>query len=577
MLKRKRSLLLLILLTAIGAYLHFFNLNWGSPFFFNPDERNIASAVAQLQFPYQMNPHFFAYGSLPIYTIYFAGVLLNYMTPFFSSSSQSQILNVSFSQAIIISRFFSALFATLLIPLLYIIAKNLKQKYSHKNKDSNTESLLTAFFATASTGFIQFSHFGTFEMWLTFFGTLLFWLCLYYSNKPKSSILILLGVVFGILVSVKVSSLILLPIPLGIFGVLSLKKKWKKHLSEKFRLTNFLNIGHAGLLSLLSFLRKTFVFAVLAILVYLLTNPYVILDQKDFISSMNYESSVALGTEPVFYTGNFYNTTPVIYQFLHVYPFLINPLLTLIFIPAFIFFLYQTIKTKNPAYIILTIFFLILSLSQAYLFVKWTRYMMPTLPFIYLIIAVVLANNEVTKQWNIRIKKLFSVIIIVTCLLFAFSYLKTAFINSDTRIQALLFATKKLPTNASVLSEPADLGVLPFQDAFPHFDTFNFYDLDNHSPDITEMTLQQKLSTAQYFFIPSQRILQTRMQNPKRYPKGHRFYAALLSSRLNFHMIYETPCDIFCRITYLGDPVYWWEQTVSVFDRPTVFIFEKNE
>ena len=106
---------LLILLILIGSLFHFYNLNWGAPFYFHPDERNIASSVSQLTFPTQMNPHFFAYGSLPIYLIYFFGVIKNLVT------QTSPITTVSFENAIIISRIFSALFATILIPLLFIL------------------------------------------------------------------------------------------------------------------------------------------------------------------------------------------------------------------------------------------------------------------------------------------------------------------------------------------------------------------------------------------------------------------------------------------------------------------------
>jgi len=79
-----------------------------------------------------------------------------------------------------------------------------------------------------------------------------------------------------------------------------------------------------------------------------------------------------------------------------------------------------------------------------------------------------------------------------------------------------------------------------------------------------------------YIILPSQRILQSRLENPTNFPKGYVFYTSLLNGQLGYHKIYETPCDIFCKITYLNDPVYWWEQTVTVFDRPTVFIFKEE-
>lgn len=542
----KKSTFIVLLLTLIGAFLHFYNLNWGAPFYFHPDERNIASAVSQLQFPKQMNPHFFAYGSLPIYTIYFTGVATNYINQFFSPA-QNPITTVLFEQAIQISRIFSALFATLFIPILFLLGKKLKNEKT---------GLLAAFFATASVGFIQFAHFGTFEMWLTFFTTLLFWNCLSLLEEKRVENIILVALFFGILMAIKVSSLVLIIFP--IVALLPLKNLKQTKISMQLFLT----------------VSRLIFFGLIALLVYVLSNPYVILAQKDFISSMNYESGVALGTEPVFYTGNFLNTTPGLYQLLHVYPFLLNPLMTIIFIFSFCYVCYISIKKRNPSYQLLTAIYVILFVSQAVLFVKWTRYLMPTLPFIFLMVALLFADFP--KHFK-PVMKLALIILIIVNSIFALSYFKTAFISPDTRIAAQEFAQHAIDDNAHILTEPADLGVVPFQDAFVHVDgSFNFYELDNHSPDATESQLNQKLLTAQYFIIPSQRILQSRIQNPQKFPIGHRFYVSLLNGSLGFKKIYQTPCDIFCKITYLGDPVYWWEQTASVFDHPTVMIFKKE-
>jgi 4-amino-4-deoxy-L-arabinose transferase-like glycosyltransferase len=191
-LENKHSFIILISLILLGSVLRFYNLNWGAPYYFHPDERNIASAVSQLSFPDQLNPHFFAYGSLPIYVIFFKGLLLNFFTSCQFSLNHCQ---VKLEQAIVLSRMLSSLFSLLLIPLLFFIGKKLY---------SNTAGLVVAALATFSIGFIQFAHFGTYEMSLTFFGTLLFYLLLLrgkYSHVKHSAAL---GIVMGILVSLKI-------------------------------------------------------------------------------------------------------------------------------------------------------------------------------------------------------------------------------------------------------------------------------------------------------------------------------------------------------------------------------------
>ncbi len=558
-LKTHKTNLLVIFLILIGAFLRFYNLNWGAPFYFHPDERNIATAVDQLKFPQQLNPNFFAYGSLPIYTIYFTSLINNMLT---SCKLSLTNCDVSFEHAIVISRVYSALFSTLLIPILFLIGKRMKDVKS---------GMLTAFFATFSVGFIQFSHFGTFEMWLTFFTTLLFWLCLQTIRNRTTSSIFLLALISGILVATKISHLVILPLP--IIAILTKDFRYFYslfHTRHKKTAVSFslyiLNV--AKIIILMIF------FAWVVILIYFLSNPYVVLDYQAFFNSMKYESGLAIGSLPVFYTQGFYDTIPIVFQFNRVFPFILNPLLTAMFLPAFLCIIFLAIKKRTVGYQLLVISFLLLFLSQAFLFAKWTRYMIPTLPLIYLIIAI--AISSVIKFP----KKIFNIwyfvfsIFLATNILFGISYFVTAFINPDTRIEASKFAKSNVPFDSKAMSEPYDMGLTPIS-LSSHINMFNFYDLDNNSPEFTQQKLSEDLQTTEYFIMPSQRLLISRLPNKKKFPKGNIFYSQLISSG-QWEKIYQTPCDVFCKITYLGDPVFRFEETAMVFDRPTVMIFKKN-
>lgn len=507
---------LVSLLILIGAFLRFYNLSWGAPYFFHPDERNIASAISQLSFPNQLNPHFFAYGSLPIYIVYFTGVITNLIVSLFQPTS---IFSVSFEQASIIGRFLSAFLSSLLIPLLFIIGKKLK--------DTAT-GLLAAFFATTSIGFIQYAHFSTFEMWLTFFGTLLFYFCLLFLQKRTKKITIAIGLVFGILLSIKISSIVLL---FPITPLFLLSQSFKKFIFA------------------LSF------FCLSALCIFIITNPFVLLTPFEFISSMQYESSVVMHTLPVFYTQGFINTIPIVYQLVYIFPFLLNPFLLIIFIPSFIFIVYTMIKKRSLSFGLLLLFFLILFFSQGFFYAKWTRYMIPTLPFIYLILAIALINLK---------KTIILSSIVVICSFYAFAFLYVVYVQPDTRINSMQWATKHIPPQTNIISEVYDLGIVPFNQTFPLISLVNFY----------EETFNQLEKNASVIILPSQRILKTRINNPKTYSKGFLFYNKLLQEK-GYKKIYQTPCDIFCKIIYMGDPVFSVEETTNVFDRPTVYIFKK--
>ena len=553
--------ILLAFLIVISALLHFYNLNWGAPFYFHPDERNVASAVSQLQFPNQMNPHFFAYGSLPIYTIYFTGLLANYSLHSLQPTTYN--LQPTFDQAIIISRLYSALFATLLIPLLFFIGKKIKNEEA---------GLFAALLGATSVGLIQFAHFGTFEMWLTFFGVLLFLLCMQEANRRT---ILLMGIVLGILIATKASSVVLMPLPL----LATLMSKIKQGSRTR---------------SIMTMTSNLFLFLIASLFVYIISNPYVLLDTTAFLSSMRYESSVALGTLPVFYTGEFFNAIPVLFQFQNIYPFLLNPLVTVLFIPSFFYLIFKALQTKNFNYFLLFLFYALLFFPQAFLFVKWTRYMVPTLPFMYLIIAIALIDFSTKFKTfyssskgisphrevldfarTININHVLLTIFITVTSVFALSYFITAFVEPDTRIAAKTFAQHTIPMDSPILSEVYDLGITPFNGSFGHIELFNFYDLDS-DPTLSP-ELQTRLTSSQYVILPSQRVLKVRLLNKKKFPTGYDFYTALIRGKLGYKRIYTSPCSIFCTITYLGDPVFRYEQTASVFERPTSMIFQKMQ
>ncbi|MGH7245341.1 MAG: ArnT family glycosyltransferase [Candidatus Levyibacteriota bacterium] len=515
-----------------------YNLNWGAPFYFHPDERNIASAITQLSFPTQMNPHFFAYGSFPLYIVYFVELLL-------TRASHSQI---DFSLTIILLRFASVVLSLGILFFLYKIGEDIHGK---------AVGFIAATLGATSIGFIQYSHFGTFEMWITFFTILLFFLCLRLIKHATLGSVILVGCVLGILFGIKVSNLFLAPLPavalfFHFFHI-------RKHTSFPKLIWRYAG----GILVLFSS----------ALLSYIVTNPFALLDTTSFLSSIQYESNVATGSLPVFYTGGFLHTIPILYQLFFVYPFILNPAVAALSLASFLFFAWICFTKKTPSYVMLLFTFFLLFLSQAFLFVKWIRYLIPTLPFIYLFTSIVVFDIAVSiKKRQMLFFLSAGGICIVT--FFALSYFFTAYGSPNTSVSASLWATHAMPRDARIISEVYDLGIVPFNQYFSNITLFNFYELDNHSPVDTIQSLSQKLSQTDYIILPSQRILRNRILDAHQFPIGNRVYTHLFDGSLGFEKIYQTPCDVFCKISYRGDPIFALEETATVFDRPTLFIFQ---
>lgn len=516
----------LFILFLIGIFFRVVNLNWGSPFYFHPDERNIANAVVGLNFPNQMNPHFFAYGSLPIYLIY----ILSPLSSFFVSDT--------FSQAIITSRIISSIFSTLLIPLMYIVGKKLA---------GDKAGTMAAAFSIFSVGFIQFAHFGTFEMFITFFSVLYFFSSLNLAENSNLKWIFITGLLFGILISAKISNavLILLPILLMVFKE---KKLSFRHILVSIQLLT------------------------ISLLIFIFTNPFSFSDYTSFKRSMMYESSVATGQLPVFYSQIFIKTAPVAYQLSSIFPFLINPFIEFLFLISLFCCFGILAKNRSMNTFALIITFCITFFSQALLLVKWTRYMVPVVPFVLLILSVGIFSYYKKNKKN-------AILLFYFCLLISFfyclSFVKTVHLQPDSRIEAASWAGKNISPDARILSEVYDLGIVPFNRYLGNINLINFYDLETLDSS-AEKGYYNYLQTKDYIILPSERIYSSRLKNKLSFPKGNKFYTSLFSGALGYKLVYQTDCDIFCSFVFATDKFFQIEQTSKVFDRPTVIIF-KNE
>lgn len=534
-LKQNKMTFLALTIILFGAFLRFYNLNWGAPFYFHPDERNIAGLIsslpAQIDYTYFLKGTF-AYGNFISNAVFFIRAILSSLLTTIGFSDP-------FIQSVILLRYVSAISSLLTILIVFYIGYRLKNLLT---------GIVSATLSAFSTGLIQAAHFGVYESFFTLMSAALFLISMLYIKSKSFFYIFISIIIISVSSASKINSIIFILFPFSLFSIISLKQKIALY-----------KIIFQLLLLLLFFMILT-----------LFLSPYYA--TEEFRNLFIYERNLLTGALPVFYTSEFFNTTPILFQLTHIYPFLINPLLTLLFVPSFLYVFYDGIKNKKINCILLSMFFIILFLPSALLFAKWTRYMVPTLPFMYLIIAIALEDFLRRKVAGIKYTIL-SIIIFIN-IAFAVSYFVTAFVNQDTRIEASLWAKENIPTNSRSISEVYDMGIVPFNPYLHNISLFNFYDLDPVS-DYNSIQLQNLLSSSEYIILPSQRILKTRLINQKKFPNGYNFYSGLLSGKLGYQKVYETPCNIFCKIIYLGDPVFSFEITANIFDRPTVFIFKK--
>lgn len=521
----------------IGVLLRFYNIAWGAPFYFHPDERqNIAYPIQDSKSPLMRDQKNFDINPFPLIVIKGTYQLI----------SKLPLRQEPVELTILISRLYSALFSILISIILYFIGK----------KFWNRKVGFIAFtLSVFSTGLIQYSHFGTIEMWEGLILLLLFYISADLYKSKKIFLYFLLGVTFGLGISIKFLILAISPIIIVPFIPLLISTLRKRNKNN-----------------IITLLRSLYLFLIGFVTTILVFFPQLFLNFHQIEDSLKFESTVATGKLPVFFTQGFINTYPLLYQIEKVLPFLLNPFILIFSLYAVFYLTYKSIKKREVYTFLLLLSFLIPFISTSFLFVKWTRYMIPVLPFLYIINAIFL-YEQLQKIKNVRRRNFVLFLPVIVSIIFSLSFFVTVYLYPHTTVAASTWFDNKFKYAKSAISESFDIGITPFNPVIKEINLIDFYSIESN--DIEYENLQEKLQATEFVILPSQRVLKSRLLNPSTFPRGFAFYNLLLNNRNSFKLIYKTPCNVICKIAYVGDPIYSNEETVTVFDRPSVFIFKK--
>jgi len=439
------SCLPIVIIVLLSIFTRFYKLNWGSGYYFHPDESNMASALSRLQID-NLDPKFYAYGQFPLYLGFFTLKILN--------------LPTSLPNSVLILRFYSAFFSFLSIGLIYLISQKL---FSQKL------SLLAAILTIFNPGLIQLAHFGTTESLLVFIFILEIYLSIIIYQKEDSYWQYLLAGVFGgIALATKISSLIF-------FGPILLVSLMKLIKEEK----------------ILPIIFNFLLLIVFALNFYLISSPYNLANSRDFLSSMKYETSVATGESQVFYTTQFKNTPPYLFQILKIFPYS-SGIFQFIFALVGLFLLIKNWRLNKDVYLY---WFIILIPSLVYflyfgqVYAKWTRFVSP-LFFLFPLFS--------TYFISLLKSKYFRLISIFLACLPGLYFLKIYF-YSDIRITATQWIEKNISINSKILSEGGNVVDIPITDQNYQVVNYDFY---GNYPN----KLSNHLFTTNYIIVPSRRV-----------------------------------------------------------------------
>lgn len=525
------TLLFIVFLISLSAFLRFYNLDWDQGNLFHPDERNIDNAVTKIKFFSHLDPQFFAYGGFSIYLYTATSNIISFITKNSSWTSDWGLINT-------VGRFFSALFSTLTLIPIYFLAKKIASQ-----KAALISSILYSFTVTS----IQTSHYGVTESLITFIGVLICLFSITILKKLNLTNTLILGITSGIGIAAKTSSILFLVMP-------SL---------------SFLIILSQNKLKLKKFTGYFLFFSVICFLIFTLFSPFTFINWNKFIESMNYESGVATGSLPVVYTLQFNHTVSYLFQLKNL--FWQVGIAAIFCIIGFIFVLYKTVKTRDKNLLIFISFPLLYFLYVGAWHTKFIRYMVPIIP--YLIISAGILLAEIRLKYRIFGKTLIT-IIILSSVFWSFAFF-SIYTRPQTRISASKWVYSNIPSGNKILTEQWDDGLPVSIDLFNsgqyQIEQLTMYDEDN-SRKINY--LSEKLNGADYIILNSRRLYGTLIHLEDKYPITSRYYKLLFAQELGYKKVVEfSSYPSLFGITINDDES---EETFQVYDHPKVIIF-KNE
>lgn len=556
-----------------GFALRLYGLNWDQGNSFHPDERQILFHVTVLSWPTSfaqfldpvnspLNPHFFAYGSFPMYLLATLGNLLSHFWPSVTS----------FTNLTLVGRVLSALFDSGTILLAGLLALRLIKDATPGRTQAWNMALLAAALVAFTPFELQLSHFYAVDTMLLFFVTLMLLACvaLIDTDKPLRWA-VLAGIAYGLAVSTKFSAA-----PLGVPLLVAALMRWyRRDLFSAFTL----------------FLCALFVTGI----TFLIAEPYALLDTKNVIVQIVEQSDLARGTLDLPYVRQFAGTTPFVYEAQNMIVWGLGLMLGIAACAGLLWLLWRVWKRDAGLWMVVLSWVLIYGAVNCSFYAKFMRYMLPVYPFLTLMAAaflVMLSRYDWQKLRIGNIKVLVpvlrygAIVVVLAGTILQGLALLNVYSTPNTRVLASRWIYVHIPAGSVLTYEqwddplpvpvdghdPSMYRQATYQDANGQPAT----GLDLYGDDTVEKAqlLARLLPTINAIIMPTDRLDKSIPRLPFRYPLTIHYYQLLYSGQLGFRLAAQFDNRPHLLGITLDDSGA--DESYSVFDHPTARIFVRD-
>ncbi len=579
-------LLALFGIVLLGLLLRLYGLNWDSGNNFHPDERQIMFHVTALTWPKSMtqfldpvnsplNPHFFAYGSFPLYLLASLGNILVRLSPSLGT----------FTNLTLVGRVLSALFDGGTILLTGLLGLKLTNDITPGRRHAWNVALLAATLVAFTPLQLQLSHFYAVDTILLFFVILTVYACVHLiDSETPIRWALLAGLGYGLALATKSSAA-----PLAVPLLVAVLLRWRRQ--------DFFT-------SLTSLLIASF----FTIIVFLIAEPYALLDMPNFIQQVSDQGNLARGMLDLPYVRQFAGTTPYLYEAQNMLLWSMGLFLGLAVCVGIGWVCFQMWRQRDGTFdgwLVVLSWILVYGAITGSFYVKFMRYMLPLYPFFTLLAAAVLISfaylvwnhtptiTESTKPSKpqrrdavLKALSLSAILLVLGGTLFQGLALLNVYSQANTRVQASRWMYSHLRSHTILTYEqwddplpvavdqhdPAEFTQIVYTNAYGQSTT----GLDLYGDDTTAKAqlLSRLLPKVDVITMPTDRLDKSISRLPDRYPLTIHYYQLLFSGQLGFHLAKQFENHPNLLGITLNDSNA--DESYSVFDHPTARIFVRD-
>ncbi|MCL4543498.1 MAG: DUF2298 domain-containing protein [Chloroflexi bacterium] len=576
-------LIALSLVVMMAFSLRVYNLNWDQGNHLHPDERGIVLIASEIHWPDPNNPapspggagyspldpHFFAYGSLPFYLLAASGNIARHVgvvlrsTPLAHTGFDSVLRQGDNIYGMtLVGRFLSTIFDTGSVLLCFALGRALYGRW--------TGILAAALYAVTMLA-VQQAHYFVVDPILVFWILLTLLLCVWAVQRQRRSLLLAAAVAAGAALATKVSAAPLgLPLMIATVVVTASEQQ-----------------GSGEIFSLVRRLRgiafALVIEGLITLLIFLLCEPFSVLDWRTFVTDILTQGAMASGALDLPYTRQYAPTLPYLYWAQGLLTWEMTPLLASVGFTGLGRQLWRSLRFVSHPEQILTAWWLPYALITGSFYAKFPRYMLPLAPCMCIAGAGLLgslASNR--RRWLQVVATAATTLTLASAFLYCLAY-EHIYASTNTRIKASEWIYNNIPPYTAghpttlTHEEWDDVIPLDLSDVNPFWDPNRYViiNLPLYAPDTASKRrlLIHDVQRADYIVEGSEIVRGSILRNPQRYPMTVAYYHALADGRLGFQKVASfrsVPTLFGWRFDDRASDLNW-----QFYDHPPVTIYKK--